>query len=128
MFDPKKNYLTVGKGNRTMWEQDGVLYDPSTRAPVNPNELGKNTPMLVCKICGVRRSSPVEFREHLIASHPETIADIKARENVSVTDKAEVQKEKTGPDKEKDKVQMTTETVREKPNKKTAKKNTKKKN
>lgn len=67
----------------TMWEQDGVLYNPSTKKPIDPSELpkmGKKPPIpsksLKCNICGAIRQSAEEFKEHLMAAHPEKVPEL----------------------------------------------------
>jgi hypothetical protein len=79
MFDPSKPYVTTGKGNRTLWSQDGVCYDPSTKEPVDPSKLAPPRPatvgesVFVCKFCGAKRAGPELIREHLLAEHRDKV-------------------------------------------------------
>ena len=81
MFNPDKPYCTAGRGHRTLWQQDGVYYDPSTKQPVDLNNAnGQPAPStttgksaLVCKFCGAKRATPELFREHLLAQHRDEV-------------------------------------------------------
>lgn len=85
-FDPNRPYVTAGRGLRTFWMQDGLLYDPSTkelvdpasippattRAPVAPSAPPAPAP-LICKFCGKARATEELFMEHLLAAHADQV-------------------------------------------------------
>ena len=75
MFDPNKPHEVCGIGPRTFWSQNGVIYDPSTKQPIDPVSLKAAPPNrsngLVCKFCGAVRQSPELLMEHLLAMHGE---------------------------------------------------------
>jgi len=73
-------------GLRTLYQQDGVYYNPSTKEVVNLNDLGKPAAKvspaqeaLVCKFCGAKRATPELFREHLLAIHPKEVGPLNAQ-------------------------------------------------
>lgn len=94
MFDPNKPYETCAKGPWTFWSQDGVIYNPSTKEPVDMEKFtapkkAAAASGLICKICGVSRPNPQSFREHLIVAHPETMEPQKAEPEAKVDSEPE---------------------------------------
>jgi len=71
-------------GQRIFYQQDGVYYNPSTKEPVDLSTLAKPkapTPAaasLVCTFCGVQRTTPELFREHLLAVHRDKVPELSA--------------------------------------------------
>lgn len=108
MFDPKKPYDVCGKGNMMYWSQDGVIYNPSTKQPIDVASLtppSKGQSMaLKCNMCGAVRHSPESFREHLLVAHAD---------KVNLPEKPEPPKEpeKVEPPKETGSAQLTTADV-----------------